>query len=246
MENTKKSNDLMVLGGVILVLAIVNGILLATGHLNMDSNGIGIMIGSGLTIAIFSFLYKDNPLFKLAEHLYVGAAAAYLFHIVWYDNMLRDVIQPLFKPEAGMDRNYWVIIPSILGLLMLCRLSRKLETFSRISFAFVVGFAAGQAIPNTIAAWIIAQIGPTIQPLFTDTGFAFNAFIIIVGVICVLFYFFFSLEHKGFVGGMSKVGIWFIMVSFGASFGYTVMARMSLLIGRIDYLFKDWIPLISG
>jgi hypothetical protein len=30
------------------------------------------------------------------------------------------------------------------------------------------------------------------------------------------------------------------MVSFGASFGYTIMARISLLIGRMDYLIVEW------
>jgi hypothetical protein len=60
-----------------------------------------------------------------------------------------------------------------------------------------------------------------------------------------LVYFFFSKEHKGVFGGTAKVGIFFLMVTFGASFGYTVMSRMSLLIGRIDFLFGDWLGLIK-
>jgi hypothetical protein len=39
------------------------------------------------------------------------------------------------------------------------------------------------------------------------------------------------------------VGIWVLMVAFGASFGYTVMARISLLIGRVEFLgrwIKSW------
>ena len=60
-------------------------------------------------------------------------------------------------------------------------------------------------------------------------------------MITVLIYFLFSIEHTGAVGGASKVGIWFMMVSFGASFGYTIMARLSLLIGRVSFLFRDWL-----
>ena len=33
---------------------------------------IGAWVATGLTLFIFTFLYKDNPLFKLAENLYVG------------------------------------------------------------------------------------------------------------------------------------------------------------------------------
>jgi hypothetical protein len=65
-----------------------------------------------------------------------------------------------------------------------------------------------------------------------------------VGVIGVLVYFFFYVEHTGVAGRVSKVGIWFLMVSFGASFGYTVMARISLLIGRVTFLFEDWLHLM--
>jgi len=65
--------------------------------------------------------------------------------------------------------------------------------------------------------------------------------IILVGVVSVLVYFFFSVEHSGAVGKVSRVGIWFLMVSFGASFGYTIMARLSLLIGRVTFLLDDWL-----
>ena len=43
----------------------------------------------------------------------------------------------------------------------------------------------------------------------------------------------------------ARVGIVFIMVSFGATFGYTVMARVSLLIGRVTFLIKDWLPALG-
>jgi hypothetical protein len=71
-----------------------------------------------------------------------------------------------------------------------------------------------------------------------------NMIVVFAGVMATLVYFFFSVEHKGPVKAVSRVGVWFLMVAFGASFGYTVMARLSLLIGRIEFLFRDWIPLV--
>jgi hypothetical protein len=46
-------------------------------------------------------------------------------------------------------------------------------------------------------------------------------------------------------GKFAGIGIWFIMVAFGASFGYTVMARISLLIGRMQFLLHDWLGIIN-
>ena len=67
--------------------------------------------------------------------------------------------------------------------------------------------------------------------------------IIVGGVVCGLIYFYFSKEHTGAFGKASRAGIWVLMVAFGASFGYTVMARISLLIGRIEFL-ETWISAI--
>ena len=90
---------------------------------------------------------------------------------------------------------------------------------------------------------LLAQIEATIQPLSWSLA-GFNLLVILVGVVSVLIYFFFSMEHKGAVGKVSRLGIAFLMISFGASFGYTIMARLSLLIGRISFLMDDWLNVL--
>ena len=65
------------------------------------------------------------------------------------------------------------------------------------------------------------------------------------GTLCALIYFFFSVEHKGVFGKASKIGIWIIMITFGAAFGYTVMGRVALLVGRMEFLFVDWLHIAS-
>jgi len=89
-------------------------------------------------------------------------------------------------------------------------------------------------------------------PLITKNGEgaitfsgSFSNIVIFVGVICGLIYFFFSKEHKGIFGGMARVGILVLMLTFGAGFGYTVMARISLLAGRMTYLFGNWLGFIN-
>ena len=67
--------------------------------------------------------------------------------------------------------------------------------------------------------------------------------VIFLGVFCGIIYFFFSKEHKGAFGVASRFGIWILMITFGASFGYTVMGRISLLVGRLTFLLDDWLGL---
>ena len=65
-----------------------------------------------------------------------------------------------------------------------------------------------------------------------SVGGSAAAILVLVGVLSVLAYFFFSVEHRGPVGGAARVGIWYLMITFGASFGFTVMGRIALLAAR--------------
>jgi hypothetical protein len=242
-----KKTDVLTLTWILIAFCIVNIFFLVTGKLGFDAKGLGIITAVALTLAMYSFLYKDNPVFKIAENLFVGVAMGYWIIITWFNILKPDVyeqlIVPLFK-DTGNAPQYTVIIPTILGVFMLLRFSNKLSWLSRWSFAFVVGLGAGITIPNFIHAFILKQL--TFDSLIAASlPDSINNFLILLGVVSVLIYFFFSLEHKGVIGGVSKIGVWFLMIAFGASFGFTVMARMSLLIGRIQFLIRDWLGIIQ-
>ncbi len=208
---------------------------------------IGIFIAAGLTLCIYSFLYKDNPFYKFAEHLFVGVAAGYTIVIAWHQTVVRLIWAPI--KTGGFIDIVLVIIPTAIGLLMFSLFVPKQRWLIRWPLAFMIGTGAGASIPLTMQSYIFRQSEATLR-LFADAGSmsfvtAVNSIIIAIGVLCVLIYFFFSVEHKGPVGVVSKVGIFFLMVSFGAAFGYTVMARVSLLIGRVYFLLHDWLHIAS-
>ena len=197
---------------------------------------IGAWVAAGLTLFMFSFLYKDNPFFRFGEHLYVGISMGYTIVRIYYDVMVKSLYTPV-----AQEGKWWFLIAALLGLLILTRFIPKISWLSRISFAVIVGFGSGVAIPRIISSNILQQVQGTLKPILnagqSSFGMAqFNALLILVGVITVLVYFFFSIEHKGPIKVAARIGIYFLMINFGAGFGYTVMARMSLLIGRFDDL----------
>ncbi len=202
---------------------------------------IGIWVAAFLTLCIFSFLYGDNPFYKFAEHLFVGVSAGYWMVLSYWQTIYPDLVEPIRRGELL----YW--IPCILGFLLLARLHSKWGWISRWPLALLVGVYAGFNIVFTMQAQVLEQIKATLLPLWgnatwTDT---FVNWILVVGVITGLIYFYFSVEHKGWLfGGASRVGIWVLMIAFGAAFGYTVMARVSLLIGRIFFFKDQWWPAV--
>ncbi len=205
---------------------------------------IGAWVATGLTLFIYTFLYKDNPLFKLGEHLYVGISVGYSIVITIYAVGVKLLWVPM--TEEGQ---WQLLIPALLGLMISARFFPKIAWLSRISFAFVVGFGSGTIIPRLISSNVLSQLEDTIRPLatmtasgltytanFLDPKSDINNLITLIGVVSVLFYFFFSVEHRGVGQSVARTGIVFLMIAFGAAFGYTVMSRMSLLIGRFDDL----------
>ena len=205
---------------------------------------IGIWVGAFFTLAIYSFLYKENPIYRLAEHLVVGISAGYGMAITYEITVKPRLIEPL------LSGNHWILlIPGILGVLYITRFIPRISWLSRYPIAFYLGTSLGVGFPLTMKSYILRQVEGAMVPLYQQGMAWYEAagnIVMILGTLAALIYFFFSKPHKGpFYGTGSKIGIWIIMLGFGATFGFTVMGRISLLIGRVQFLLADWLHLIE-
>lgn len=233
-------------------------------------HGFYVTFAAFLTLAIMSFLYRDNPFYKFAEHLYVGVSAAYAMCLGFWStlvgNLFPRVSQTLSEwfevPFTGYEWHF--LVPPVLGIILLMRLSPKGGWISRWALAFIVGTTAGLNLPRFLRSDFIEQISSTFLPLLVNwqgLGHFFSNLslsasgqlvsmlsnlVVFLGVFCGIIYFFFSKEHKGAFGTASRFGIWILMITFGASFGYTVMGRISLLVGRLTFLLDNWLGVISN
>ena len=220
------------------------------------SEGISIWLAAILTLAIYSFLYKDNPVYRFAESLLIGISVGFLLVTTFDTTLLPKAFEPVGMGITGIFESgginsivifIWILIPVVLGFLMFTRFVPKYAWMSRVALALYIGFGAGASIPANMQSYILRQIDATIRPFLNIDSFwtMVNAVIVLVGLISTLFYFFFSKEQKGAFGKITRLGTFYLMIFFGATFGYTVMARISLLIGRLTFLMKDWLGLIS-
>lgn len=264
----------LIITAVVAIFFIISWIVKSSGASSEGfasiRDGFVVTFASFLTLAVFSFLYKDNPFYKFAEHLYVGVSAAYWMSLSFWTTMVGNLFPRISKtlctwfevPFSGYEWHFF--IPLIFGLMLLMRLSPKGAWISRWSLAFIVGTTAGLNLPRYLRSDFIEQISSTFIPLLAQwqgigaffSNLSLSAtgqlvaiasnIVVFLGVFCGLIYFFFSKEHKGAFGVASRFGIWILMVTFGASFGYTVMGRVSLLVGRLTFLFKNWLGIISN
>lgn len=212
----------------------------------MSATVIWTTIGAILTLCVYSFLYKDNPFYKFAEHLVVGVSAGYYLVIYYFNFIQPRVVNPVFFLRYGGDPirfagfEWWMaLIPGLLGLMLYTRFFPKIGWIGRWPLGIYVGGYAGLGISPVMQARVFQQMEANALPLTSVTNV-----LLIVGLIGTLTYFFFSMRHRGVLGGLARIGIVFLMVGFGASFGYTVMSRISLLIGRVNFLLVDWLHLL--
>jgi hypothetical protein len=203
---------------------------------------LGLWLAGLLTLGIYSFLYRDNPWYKISEAIFVGVSAGYWVVYEFWNNFVGK-----FWDQKGDQP--WLWVGAALGLMMLMRLIPKIGWVSRWPLAFIIGATSGLWIILYLTTNCISQVEATIFPLLganydATVGAVFSSLVLVIGTVCGVAYFFFSKAHTGAFGVAARMGIWTIMITFGAMFALTIMNRMSLLIGRSSFIFGEWLGLI--
>ena len=203
--------------------------------MNLTSD-VAVWIGSLLTLALYSFLYKENAIYRAAEHLFVGVSAGYWLS-QGYDNILRTGWDPMV--QGG---KWWLFVPFVLGIMLYARFFKGIAWMMRWPLSMLVGTGIGLVLRGSIISEFAKQIGATMLPLNH-----INNFIIIFGTVGVLIHFYFSrTSNSPPLMIAARFGRYLMMVTFGAAFGNTVQGRISLFIARLQYLFGDWLGMIGG
>jgi len=237
-----------------------------------------IWVGALATLALYSVLYKENPVYRFAEHIFLGIATAYGLYVTW-----KDILYPMWfteffpatpyfppgvtppppdpnePPKPSFTGGYYLwCIPMLAGAMYYTVFSKRFNWMSRLVMTTLLAFSAGLTFREFFGTYW-PQIGKSFKPLvvsrvteagqFDLMGSVIGSFTNILFVVCmvsVMTYFLFSFEQRSrLVRNTAHTGRWLMMIAFGAMFGSTVMARMSLFLGRLEFLFRDWIGWIK-
>ncbi|OYW22465.1 MAG: hypothetical protein B7Z55_04600 [Planctomycetales bacterium 12-60-4] len=205
--------------------------------------------------------YRDPQRNAAIRRMVVGVSAGYFLVAGFWDSIVAQLMVKLTPklvqawalpgndPTEAVDRTF--LVPLILSVFLFCRFVPGIRWLARWPLAFVVGTFAGLRLVLFLDADFINQIRNTIVPLivFVDGSFSFWLSLrnlgLILSLLSCLAYFYFSVPHQGLMGRTARVGIWVLMITFGASFAFTVMGRITLLTKRFEFLFVEWLRLID-
>jgi hypothetical protein len=202
----------------------------------MISNDIGIWVAAILTIIVYSFVYKDSKIFHFAEYTFVSTTIGWT--LVATLKSLKDIAYiPILKG------NYNIIIALFLSVLIFTQINPKWVWISRYPIAFLVGANLGVGARAQVSGNIIPQLIALINLNFKTSKDILNSLIIILFTLSTLLYFYFTKEvtKNPYTLILNKIGRYAIMITLGAGFGFTVLGRFTLMLGRLQFLLYDWL-----
>ncbi len=221
-----------------------------------------VLIGGVATLAIFSFLVKENAFYRFFEHLFIGVAAGLGPMLVIRDFLWPEILVPMLGlsiqvyPDGTLSQPYQplyllYLLPMAFGLLYYALYSARYAWLAKIVIGFSLGVSGALAIKGFFAE-SIPQVAGSFKPLvvMSNGGVSllesFNNCLFVVILLLVLNYFFFTFgKSESLHGRIAPLGRPLLMVCFGAFFGSTVMARLALLVERVQFLLRDWVSAIG-
>lgn len=191
-----------------------------------------VSIAAVLAIMIYTILYRENPAFRLGEHILVGATVGNA--VVQAVFQIQNVALTKFQKgmETGDVTGILYIIAIILGILLYFQFSSKYRYISKISIALMLAVGLSLSIRGLISVNVVGQIIGAMQPLNSVQNIVY-----LIGVVCVLLYFVYEKKVSNISGPLPKIGRYVLMMTMGAYFANVLMGRVSLVIGTLNDLF---------
>jgi hypothetical protein len=199
---------------------------------------ISIWISALLTIAITSLAWKDQPVSKMANHIYIGVVTANSIVQAW-QNIMNVGINKIIAGE------FLYIIAILLGLLTYTRYSKASFWVYRYPIALVMGIGVGTSMRGLVGGSFLDQIRDSFFQLAVpgDAMTSVNNVIFFVILLSSLSYFLFTIRAFRSETAMkfSLLGRYAMMGAFGYSFANTIATRINQYAGRIAFLLIDWL-----
>jgi hypothetical protein len=220
---------------------------------SLSSANIGELVLGGisflLTLMTLSYLIGDNPAFRVAIYLFIGVSAGYVAAVAWHQVLYPRLFLPL---RTGIFTDPLLpIVPLVMGLLLLLKISPRTASLGTPPMAFMVGVGAAVAIGGAVMGTLIRQSMDSMNALNLQTAGVDRleklgeGLVMLLGTITTLIYFHFGAKattsgpQRGkLINLLGWVGQVFIAITFGVLFAGVFVASMTALIERLNFIIN--------
>jgi len=215
----------------------------STNITNLITGGISFL----LTVMVLTYLIGDNPVFRVAVYLFIGISAGYVAAVAWHQVLYPLLVVPLLA--GSMADRLLALIPLILGLLLLFKLSPRTARLGNPSMAFLVGVGAAVVIGGAVMGTIIPQTWASMNAFnLANAGQSWpkqllEGVVMLIGTLTTLVYFHYGAKattsgpQRGkLINILAWVGQVFIAITFGVVFSGVFVAALTALIERLNFI----------
>jgi hypothetical protein len=221
---------------------------------------IGSFLGFGFTLLVFSYVFGDNALFRVAIHIFIGVASGFAVVMAWYNVIWPQLLLPLFTGSQG--ERLFLVVPVLLSGLLLFKATPRLSRLGNLPVALLVGVGVATAIGGAVLGTVFPQAGASVNlfDLQASRQAGSNLWLslvkgslILVGTLTTLIYFHFGVrETPGQPGrrpewmeSLAWIGQIFIAITLGVLFAGVYAAALTALVERIHFLGDFIFPLVT-
>ena len=212
---------------------------------------ISALVGFLLTLMVFSYLIGDNPLFRIAVYLFIGASSGYAATVI-----VHYVLLPRLGLFQSNDLNQLILamIPLLFGVSLLAKLSPRISWIGNFAMAVLVGVGAAVAIGGALLGTLMPQVGAAISTFDVSSaqgglGMAsklFQGVVMLSGTVFTLASFHFSAgraadgtpKRNSVIEGIAWVGRLFIAITLGVLFAGVYVSALTAMIERWSFVIN--------
>jgi hypothetical protein len=212
------------------------------------------IVALALTLALLSYLAADNPVYRIAAHLFVGLSAGYAVVLAWHTVIaprLLSLLAPFGGGAAGLVFGAALITAgagTLGGALLLLKTLRVGQRLGGLVVALMVGVGAAVAVGGALTGTLIPQTDAALVSLLPRDA---NGAIAVEGLVEGLFTLVGTLATLGFFwyGGRAEpgspvsraplarpvaaLGQVFIAIAFGALYAGALAASVAIFADRM-------------
>lgn len=216
----------------------------------MNVEIISALIGLILTLMVFSYLIGDSPLFRFAIHLFIGVSSGYAATVVWH----HVLVPKLFSQLGDINQLFLLIVPLILSISLLAKLSPRISWIGNFAMAVLVGVGAATAIGGALLGTLIPQTQAAMSAFdFGAPGGSSNLIVrfmeggvMLLGTVLTLASFHYSAgtatdgsrRRNAILEGVASLGRVFIAITLGVLFAGVYLAALTAMVERLSSIIN--------
>ena len=221
----------------------------------MENTFFWIFFSFLLTIMVFSFIFGDNILFRIATHFFIGVTSAYVFILLINSVIIPKLITILFTED--LNQQLLILVPILLSLMLILKLFNKGSLLGNIPLAIMVGSGAAIILTSGFFGTLSPMVNMVTDNFAINSGNRLNIFYgiyLVLGVISTLLYFrqtksvnsnIFQ-EKTKLESILNYLGKFFIGTTLGSVFAGVIISSTIALIERINFIINFIYNLIIG